>query len=104
MQLVYAKGTAWVTPSVQLHEGEAWVADDPLVKRRPDLFTDTPKIVRTTLTRQQIAERDEAPVEQATRAPGERRATRRPRKRAEQPPPQPEQEQEATPEGDDGDQ
>jgi hypothetical protein len=104
MQLVYAKATVWVTSSVQTREGEAWYADDPLVKTHADLFTDTPKIVRTTLSRREIAERDAAAVEQATRAPGERRTTRRPRKRAEQPPPQPEQEQEATTEGDDGDQ
>ena len=100
MNLVYAKATVWVSSSVQLREGEAWYADDPLVKRRPDLFTDTPRIVRTTLSRQQIAER-EAPVEQATRAPGERRATRRRRKRVESPP-ESEQQQEA-PEGDAGD-
>jgi hypothetical protein len=82
MQLVYAKATVWVTSSVQLREGEAWFADDPLVKAHADLFMDTPKIVRTTLSRREIAERDPAPVEQATRAPGERRTTRRPRKRA----------------------
>lgn len=86
MNLVYAKATVWVTSSLQLHEGEAWIADDPIVQRRPDLFTDTPRIVRTTLSRAEIAAREQAPVEQATRAPGERRATRRPRKRSEPPP------------------
>lgn len=43
---------------------EAWDADDPVVKARPDLFTAAPSRVQTT-------------VEQATQAPGEKRTTRR---------------------------
>lgn len=44
--------------------GQAFDADHPLVKARPNLFTDRPPIV-------------EGEVERATAAPGEKRATRR---------------------------
>jgi len=43
---------------VALRREQAFDADDPLVRERPDLF--------------------ERPVEQATAAPGEKRSTRRP--------------------------
>lgn len=49
---------------IQLREGEPWAVDDPLVKSRPELFTDSPRLRRTV----------EAPViETTTAAPGERR-------------------------------
>lgn len=81
MKIVYARFTTWVTSSVQIIEGEAWRADDPIVKKRPEFFAELPKIVRTTLPRHLRAEPPieppvEPPVEQATAAPGEKRTTR----------------------------
>lgn len=73
MKVVYAACTMWISSDVQIVEGEAWRADDPVVQRRPELFKDTPKVVRTTLPRHL---RQERPVEQATAAPGEMRATK----------------------------
>jgi hypothetical protein len=73
MHVVYAKFTSWVTPSVQIVEGEAWRADDPIVRLHPDWFSDLPKIVRTTLPRHLQVD---PPVEQATAAPGELRVVR----------------------------
>lgn len=53
---------------VSIHEGEAWYADDPFVKARPDFFGEDPPKIR--------GERS-APVESASAAPGEKRATKR---------------------------
>lgn len=59
----------FVTPN----PADTYAADDPLVKAHPWLFS----------TEEELAERDTAPkpeavpIEQATRAPGERRTTRR---------------------------
>lgn len=71
MKVVYATadcGTATAEGlSVNLREGDVWAADDPLVKLRPGLFSETPpgpRFPRRT-------------VEQATAAPGERRTTTR---------------------------
>ncbi len=47
-----------------VREGEAWAADDPIVKRYPEAFTKDLRAVR----------RSAPVVEQATAAPGERRA------------------------------
>ncbi|MCU1494802.1 MAG: hypothetical protein JWO62_2566 [Acidimicrobiaceae bacterium] len=48
----------------QLHENEPWDSDDPLVRSRPELFSETPvRVMRTAQPR----------VESATRAPGETR-------------------------------
>lgn len=87
MNVVYAKYSAWVSPSVQIVEGEAWRADDPIVQKYPQKFADLPKIVRTTLPRHL---QGEPPVEQATAAPGEKRTTRRPRKSTAAAPSEPE--------------
>lgn len=77
MQVVYAKYTTWVSPSVQIVEGEAWRADDPVVRQHPEKFAELPKVVRTTLPRHLRGEpKPEPVVEQATRAPGEQRPTR----------------------------
>lgn len=54
---------------VRLNEGEAWAKDDPFVKARPELFSDAPLKVRRTA--------EPAPVETATRTPGERKAVKR---------------------------
>lgn len=74
MKVVYALFTSWVNANLQIVEGEAWRADDPVVQSHPDWFGDTPKVVRTTLPRHL---QGEPPVEQATAAPGEKRATTR---------------------------
>lgn len=50
--------------------GEAWAADDPFVLARPDLFTDSPPVIRRTAPAP-------APIEAATKAPGERRSAKR---------------------------
>lgn len=49
---------------VRLIEGQAWDANDPFVKARPQLFIFTNASTRST-------------VEKATKAPGEKRETRR---------------------------
>lgn len=48
--------------------GSAWAADDPLVKAYPSIFASEAG---------RHVHRTQPPVEQATRAPGEQRATRR---------------------------
>lgn len=71
--IVYATQTVHlIGRGILVVAGEPWDASDPLVKERPDLFTDTPGAVRTTRT-------DSGQVEQATAAPGERRNVRRAR-------------------------
>lgn len=69
MAVVFAKFSAHVTESVQLHAGDAWNADDPLVRAHPDWFADTPANVKGSST-----SAHEAPaVETATADPGEKR-------------------------------
>lgn len=55
---------------VTLREGDVWAADDPLVLLRPQLFSDDPPGPR-------YPRRTAPAVEQATRAPGERRGEKR---------------------------
>lgn len=73
MKYVYAAATCGTNNSdglsVNLTEGEAWWADDPFVRERPDLFTDEPSNPKHTVALPVI--------EQATAAPGERRNVRR---------------------------
>lgn len=69
MALVFANCTTWISATAQLVQDEAWDADDPIVKARPELFNAEPSIVRGTRKR-------EAPVETATAEPGEKRTTR----------------------------
>lgn len=96
MHVVYAKYTTWVNAATQIVEGEAWRADDPIVKAHPEKFGELPKIIRTTLPRHLRAESPvEQPVEQATAAPGEKRVTRT-RKKKSEPTRQPAGEPEAT--------
>jgi hypothetical protein len=54
---------------VVIRKGEAWAADDPIVKANPSLFTADPGKARTTVPREV--------VEQKTKAPGERSQVRR---------------------------
>lgn len=51
-------------------EGEPWAAGDPFVKARPDLFGDQPERIRRTVPAMPV-------VEQASKAPGEKRTTKR---------------------------
>lgn len=52
--------------SVTVVEGQVWDANDPFVKAHKDMFTDTPVRVHRTI----------AVVEEATAAPGAKRARR----------------------------
>lgn len=54
---------------VRLTQGDAWEGDDPLVKARPDLFTDRPEKVHSSAEPNSVTRH----VEQATAAPGEKR-------------------------------
>lgn len=54
---------------VRLTEGEPWAADDPFVKAKPDLFGSFPERLRRTVPPKPM-------VEQATKAPGEKRTRR----------------------------
>lgn len=73
MEVVYATGTRHVGQGV-VHKGSHWPADDPVVKANPDLFSSDP---RYGLQYSVTPEGYDAPVEQATRAPGEKRQSRR---------------------------
>ncbi len=79
MGIKFATFSTWVTPTVMLTKGEAWDADDPVVTSHPDWFTDDPPEVKRSANRSFTAESANlaAPVEQATAAPGEKRAYRR---------------------------
>ena len=57
-----------------VRKGSHWHVDDPVVKAHPDLFSADP---RYGLAYSVEPDGWDAPVEQATAAPGERRQTRR---------------------------
>ncbi len=57
---------------VVIRRGEAWNADDPIVKAYPSLFTADASKARTTVLRT-----PEQIVEQKTKAPGEKSRARR---------------------------
>lgn len=40
--------------TVMLRPGEVWMADDPFVEARPDLFSTTPTVVHSTTGRQAL--------------------------------------------------
>jgi hypothetical protein len=76
MELKYAQVTCVTSADgmlVNLTAGEAWDADDPFVKARPDLFANQPPFVR----RFEGGLVQSFVVEEASAAPGERRATKR---------------------------
>jgi hypothetical protein len=54
---------------VRTVEGEPWLADDPFVKAKPELFGAQPHRIRRTTTAK--------PVETATKTPGEKRKVTR---------------------------
>lgn len=83
MKIVYAKEPrviAFGGMRVTLRPGDPWDGDDPLVQAHPDAFVDGPRVVRSTRNSGGVID---VPVEQATRAPGEKRATRRTRQAGE---------------------
>lgn len=72
-------GIAYNGPNVvTMHRGSVWDADDPFVKARPEFFSATPVVVHNTTG---AAQPEPTPVENARRAPGERRvAVKKPTK------------------------
>jgi hypothetical protein len=72
MALKFANCTTWLANG-HLIQDEAWDADDPIVKARPDLFNDEPTVVRGV----RKAPPAEPAVETATAAPGEKRTRAR---------------------------
>ena len=73
INLVYANASCSITNQhgeiFQLVRGEPWDAEDPLVTQRPTFFSKNPVQARTSVRGGGIVE----VVEQATRAPGEKR-------------------------------
>jgi hypothetical protein len=72
MAVKYAKWSTSIVVDgwpVTIVEGDSWDGDDPVVRQNPDAFADEPTVVRRSRPW-------EAPVEQATAAPGEKRRTR----------------------------
>lgn len=62
---------------VIVRKGSHWPVDDPIVQEHPDSFSDDPRW-GLQYSREPVGW-DDPPVEQATRAPGERRQVRRAR-------------------------
>jgi hypothetical protein len=75
LKTVYAKNTSpvYVNGHIVI-AGQHWPADDPVVRAQPELFTDDARYGLTA----SVPVPPEPVVEQATAAPGEKRATRRP--------------------------
>jgi hypothetical protein len=77
MKVVYATTNTTVTREggvgITIHAGQHWPANDPVVKDYPDLFSDDPR----NGLRVSAPLAEDAPVEQATAAPGEKRTTRK---------------------------
>lgn len=78
-EYVFASATCSLTVGtelVQVHAGDVWRSDDPVVAANTSSFTDTPPVVRRY--RGGIVERVAGEViESATARPGERRNTRK---------------------------
>ena len=73
-RIVFVRATCAVSDSnsgaiVALVLGDVWAKDDPLVRERPDLFSDAPTFMHRTIP---VAQ-EEWRIETATRAPGRRR-------------------------------
>lgn len=85
MNVVYACGTEIIgMPSgqrVRVQKGTHWPADDPVVRSRPNLFTDDPRYGLMYSVAPEGYDTDlnpvDAEVEQATANPGEKRSARR---------------------------
>jgi hypothetical protein len=79
VDVVFATTTATVThpdggTGFVVRKGSHWPAGDPVVAAHPDMFSDDP---RYGMNYSREPAGWDAPVEQATAAPGERRQTRR---------------------------
>lgn len=79
MDVVYAKTSGNVmTPDGGQHTvigGQHWSASDPVVRQAPHLFTTDPRYgLAFSVPPPEMAQPPDEPVEQATAAPGERRA------------------------------
>jgi hypothetical protein len=79
LEVVYARWSTQVTTPDggrhAVHGGQHWPVGDPVVAAQPDLFSPDPRFgLSYTVPPAELAE---APVEQATAAPGERRNVRR---------------------------
>jgi hypothetical protein len=76
MNVVYATSTTSVFTSqgaqVLVREGSHWPADDPVVLAQPSLFSDDPRH-GISYSQRPAALDEEAPVEQTTARPGEKR-------------------------------
>lgn len=79
MKLVIAK-TTFFTPSGRVTRGESYPAGHTLVKQYPDSFV-TPDEWAAGNLAYGVAIPEPAPIEAATAAPGEKRATRKPIKK-----------------------
>jgi len=79
MDVVYPVADAALTlqtgATFTIRRGQHWPAEDAIVKEHPGQFSDDPRYGLAFSS--PPAELSEAPVEQATAAPGERRAVRR---------------------------
>lgn len=77
MRLVFATATVMVANDdvgpVLVREGSHWPADDPIVLANPGLFTNDPKTGLSYSVEPGPERPTPARMEQATRAPGERR-------------------------------
>jgi hypothetical protein len=75
LEVVFARGTEVVTTpdggQFTVRGGTHWPVGDPVVKARPELFSDDPRYGVAFST--PPPELSEPPVEQATAAPGEKR-------------------------------
>jgi hypothetical protein len=49
MKAVFAKYETWISSTVMLNKGEAWDAEDPIVRTHPEAFQDFPPDVRTSI-------------------------------------------------------
>lgn len=82
MDVVYAQGSDKVPlrsgQIANVRKGQHWPAGDPVVKARPDLFTDDPRygLVYTEAPAGYDEQLNE--MEAATAVPGEKRNARRP--------------------------
>lgn len=80
IDVVYAIDSAAVAlpggGQVRIQKGEHWVSSDPVVTQYPHLFSGDARY-GARYTARPAGFDDAAPVESATAAPGEQRATRR---------------------------
>jgi hypothetical protein len=74
MEYVYANNEGDVlhapTRAVEMHLGDVFDADDPFVLARPDLFSKTPVVVRSTVGRPERREAIPLDIKRKARARG----------------------------------